>query len=79
MDFSDAERTGFINTFISFWTRIPENDRDEDSLRDTAQRILRGCKEHFRSGVTRLSRINGVIPPGSWEVFIERALALVSV
>jgi len=79
MDFSDAECTGFINAFISFWTRIPENNRDEDSLRDAAQRILCGCKEHFCSGVTRLSRINGVIPPGSREVFIERALALVSV
>jgi hypothetical protein len=79
MDFSDAERNGFINAFISFWTKFPDDDRDEDDLRDAAQRILRGCKEHFRSSVTRLSRINGVIPPGSRDIFIERALALVSV
>jgi hypothetical protein len=79
MDFSDAERNGFINAFISFWLRRSDNNRTEDDLRKDAQHILRGCKEHFRSGVTRLSRINGVIPSAHREIFVQRALALVSV
>jgi len=79
MDFSDAERNAFINAFISFWIRRPDDNRNEDDLRKNAQHILRGCKEHFRSGVTRLSRINGIIPPEHREIFIQRASALVSV
>jgi hypothetical protein len=62
MDFSDAEYNGFIDAFISFWIQRLDDNRNEDDLRKNAQHILRGCKEHFRSGVTRLSRINGVIP-----------------
>jgi hypothetical protein len=79
MDFSDAERNAFINAFISFWIQRPDDNRNENDLRKNAQHILRGCKEHFRSGVTRLSRINGVIPPEHREIFIQRASALVSV
>ena len=62
MDFSEAERGGFIEAFVSFWNRRQDNDRTDHQLRHDAGRILRGCKEHFRSGVTRISRIGGVIP-----------------
>jgi hypothetical protein len=48
------------------------------SLTLHAQKLLRGCKEHFRAGVTRISRINAVVPPEKSEVFVQRALALVS-
>ena len=78
MDFSEAERNGFINAFISFWLGWADDNRSESDLREAAQRVLRGCKEHFRAGVTRLSRINGVIPPARREIFVERALALVT-
>lgn len=78
MDFSEAERNGFIKAFISFWLRRPNNARTEDELRVAAQKVLRGCREHFRAGVTRLSRINAVIPPQQSDVFVQRAVALVS-
>jgi hypothetical protein len=78
MDFSEAERNGFIDAFVSCWTRRPNDNRGNEDLMNAAGRILRGCKEHFRSGVTRISRINGVIPPTSHDVFVQRALALVS-
>lgn len=78
MDFSEAERNGFINGFISFWLGRDDNDRSESDLHEAARRVLRGCKEHFRAGVTRLSRINGVIPPARRDVFVKRALELVA-
>jgi hypothetical protein len=78
MDFSEAERNGFINGFTSFWLGREDDDRSESDLREAARRVLRGCKEHFRAGVTRLSRINGVIPPATREIFVSRALELVS-
>jgi len=80
MDFSEAERNGFINAFILFWVQYPHatNLRTEEELRTAAQKLLRGCKEHFRAGVTRLSRINAVVPPEQSDVFVQRAVALVS-
>jgi hypothetical protein len=61
MDFSEAERGGFIEAFVAFWNRREENKRTDSQLRQDAGRILKGCKEHFQAGVTRISRIGGVI------------------
>ena len=41
--------------------------------------ILRGCQEHFRAGVTRLSQISGVIPLEKRDAFIQWAVGLLSV
>jgi hypothetical protein len=78
MDFSEAERGGFIEAFISFWNRRDNNKRSDVQLRHDASRVLRGCKEHFRSGVTRISRIGGVIPVEQRDVFVEQTVRLVS-
>ena len=78
MDFSEAERGGFIEAFVSFWNRRQENERTDSQLRQDAGRILRGCKEHFRSGVTRISRIGGVIPVEQRESFVKQAIGLLS-
>lgn len=78
MDFSEAERNGFIKGFITFWLRYNTNTRTEDDLHAAAQKLLRGCKEHFCAGVTRISHINAVVPPEKSDVFVQRAVALVS-
>ena len=78
MDFSEAERGGFIEAFISFWNRRPENERTDSQLRDDAGRILKGCKEHFRAGVTRISQIGGVIPVEQRGSFVKQAIGLLS-
>jgi hypothetical protein len=78
MDFSEAERGGFIEAFVSFWNRRQENERTDSQLRQDAGRILKGCKEHFRSGVTRISRIGGVIPVEQRGSFIRQAIGLLS-
>jgi hypothetical protein len=78
MDFSEAERGGFIEAFVYFWNRRRENERTDSQLRQDAGQILRGCKEHFRSGVTRISRIGGVIPVEQRGTFVQQALGLLS-
>jgi len=78
MDFSAAERGGCIDAFIAFWSGRPDDSRTTDELHNAAQKILRGCQEHFRAGVTRVSRINGVIPPESQSVFQRCALGLLN-
>ncbi|KAF8886874.1 hypothetical protein CPB84DRAFT_1535529 [Gymnopilus junonius] len=54
----------------------PENKRTRQELQVAAERLLKGCREHFRAGVIRISKISGVIPPNMRDEFIARALAL---
>ncbi|KIK04782.1 hypothetical protein K443DRAFT_4324 [Laccaria amethystina LaAM-08-1] len=79
MDFSEAERSGFINGFIQFWTMRVNNTRTAEELAEAAKAILCGCEEHFRAAVTRVSRINGAVGPNKVEAFKTRALGLLSV
>jgi len=75
MDFSEAERSGFKMAFIEFWI-LRADSRSYEELSVAAERLLRGCEEHFRVGVTRVARINGAVPPNLKEAFTERALGL---
>jgi len=79
MDFSEAERNGFIEAFVTFWSNRGDDTRSKADLREDASCLLRGCQEHFRAGVTRLSRISGVIPVEKRHAFVQRAVALLSV
>lgn len=79
MDFSEAERSGFIDAFTQFWTMRIENNWTVEELTKAAKAILRGCEEHFRAAVTRVSRINGAVPPDKVEAFKTRAIGLLSV
>ncbi|KAF5379487.1 hypothetical protein D9615_006638 [Tricholomella constricta] len=76
MDFSQAERLGFITAFVEFWYRRPDSNRSREELQDAAEKLLRGCAEHFRAGVTRVSRITGAVPPEKAEDFVKRAMSL---
>jgi hypothetical protein len=76
MDFSEAERGGFIGAFITFWTMRPDNSRTCQELQVAAEHLLKGCREHFRAGVTHVSRISGAVGDGMREEFAKRALAL---
>ncbi|EDR15479.1 uncharacterized protein LACBIDRAFT_321327 [Laccaria bicolor S238N-H82] len=76
MDFSEAESSGFTRGFIVFWMAQPDNTRNRQELQVAAEHLLKGCREHYCAGVTRVSRISGVISPAMADVFITRALGL---
>ena len=76
MDFSEAERAGFISAFVEFWSLRSDDARSLEELSAAAGKLLRGCQEHFRAAVTRVSCINGAVPPDMKEAFTNRALAL---
>ncbi|PPR02123.1 hypothetical protein CVT24_011345 [Panaeolus cyanescens] len=76
MDFSQAEHAGFSSAFVSFWLSHPDDTRTAEQLELAAERLLKGCVEHFRAQVTRIGRIGGVIPVGQSDEFKRRALAL---
>lgn len=76
MDFSQAERLGFILAFGEFWRSQIGNQRSDDELVSAAEHLLRGCAEHFRANVTRISKISAVVGIGRADHFKGRALAL---
>ncbi|KAH7875730.1 uncharacterized protein C8R40DRAFT_1250870 [Lentinula edodes] len=78
IDFSQAERHGFIQAFVAFWMQRHENTRSEDTLYSAAEVLLRGCEEHFRASVTRIKKIHGVVPVHSEKHFEELVLGLIS-
>lgn len=76
MDFSEGERSGFIDAFVQFWTMRTDNTRTAGELNEGAKAILRGCEEHFRAAVTKVSRINGAVSPDKVAAFKARALII---
>lgn len=78
MDFSEAERRGFIDAFHDFWQIQGGDDQSYQEHEDAAEHLLRGCQEHFCAAVTRVTRINGAVPPDKKEVFTKRALGLLN-
>ncbi|EPQ59388.1 hypothetical protein GLOTRDRAFT_70775 [Gloeophyllum trabeum ATCC 11539] len=76
VDFSEAQRQGKTQAFIRFWQLRQDNTRSEDELREAASAIVKGCREHFQRGVTRLTRISAVIPFGRATAFEFRVQGL---
>ncbi|KAF9236620.1 hypothetical protein BU15DRAFT_49826 [Melanogaster broomeanus] len=77
VDFSEAERGGFTAAFIDFWQNPSCDDsRSEEDLRQGAAALLKGCQQHFRSQVTRVSKISAAVPPNQRDHFKDRVLAL---
>ncbi|KAI0683118.1 hypothetical protein BC835DRAFT_1311235 [Cytidiella melzeri] len=80
IDFSDAERLGFIEAFVEFWVTTSGNKYGEpEELRYSAAKLLKGCREHFRANVTRISRIHAVVPHNSANAFKARMDTLLDV
>ncbi|KAF7372007.1 hypothetical protein MVEN_00058900 [Mycena venus] len=76
MDFSAAQRGGFISAFIAFWQRWAPGQRDAAELREAAIKLLKGCAQHFRNQVTRIKKISGVVDPAQIDVFENYAREL---
>ncbi|KAJ7605638.1 hypothetical protein FB45DRAFT_1143876 [Roridomyces roridus] len=44
VDFSDAQRNGFIQAFVDFWLEFSPEARDERELLQAAEGLLKGCR-----------------------------------
>ena len=67
---------GYGLAFIEFWQLRPEDTQSADELQEVSGKLLKGCAQHFRAGITRIKKISGVVPPGSAEAFKDRVTAL---
>lgn len=76
MDFSAAEAAGFVTSFKEFWLLQPDDSQSPEELASIAGTMFKGCKQHFRAGVTHLKKISGVVKPSLADAFEARALAL---
>ncbi|KAJ3925681.1 MAG: hypothetical protein NXY57DRAFT_948889 [Lentinula lateritia] len=75
IDFSQAEREGWIEAFVDIWTSIPSDTRTPEQLRERAQELLKGCREHYRASVSRIKKMIGVVG-NSGDHFENLALGL---
>jgi hypothetical protein len=68
MDFSEAEAAGFVLAFTEFW--LAHNDTcSAEELEQVALSLLKGCEQHFHTGVTQLQKISGVVKPSLADAF----------
>ncbi|KAH6884754.1 hypothetical protein BKA70DRAFT_1124602, partial [Coprinopsis sp. MPI-PUGE-AT-0042] len=77
MDFSEAEKQGFVMAYVEFWLSHEENELTEEELVAEAEALLKGCRQHFNSGITRVKKISGVVPVHLKAAFQHRAESLV--
>ncbi|KAF5379616.1 hypothetical protein D9757_009228 [Collybiopsis confluens] len=69
VDFSDPQRIGFVEAFVSFFLADADNLRTEPQLRNAAAKLLKGCHYHFQKSVTRMAHIGAIIPHESKQQF----------
>ncbi|KZV85156.1 hypothetical protein EXIGLDRAFT_841658 [Exidia glandulosa HHB12029] len=81
VDFSQAQRRGFIIAFVWFWQKR-NSERSVEELEEAAVSLLRGCGEHFRSSVTRVTHSAKLFPLAGTgytaEAFTKLALSLLN-
>jgi hypothetical protein len=68
MDFSEAEAAGFVLAFTDFWL-VRNDTRSAEELEQVALSLLKVCEQHFRTGVTQLKKISGVVKPSLADAF----------
>jgi hypothetical protein len=47
-------------------------------LIDAAEKLLKGCAQHFRNQITRVKKISGVVDPSKTDIFANYARKLLS-
>ncbi|KAJ6468036.1 hypothetical protein C8R47DRAFT_1056060, partial [Mycena vitilis] len=76
VDFSDAQRNGFIEAVVDFWLEFSPEGRNEPELRQVASALLKGCRQHFENQITRVARISRIVSPDREPLFRKLAQAL---
>ena len=62
--------------FQEFWEAQPSDERNHAELAEASEKLLKGCQQHYRNFVSRVSRISGVVPPDQRATFVTRSNAL---
>ncbi|KAJ7156737.1 hypothetical protein C8R46DRAFT_1294476 [Mycena filopes] len=76
VDFSDAQRNGYIDAFIDFWLEFSPHGRDEKELAQAAAALVKGCRQHFDNQITRVAKISRIVGPERQSVFRKYAKKL---
>jgi hypothetical protein len=76
MDFSQAQREGFILAYVEFFSSQADDHEDEYTLRMRAESLLKGCAEHFRQAISHVAAKHAVIDPTKHDEFVARAVQL---
>ncbi|KAJ7369161.1 hypothetical protein DFH08DRAFT_676465, partial [Mycena albidolilacea] len=63
VDFSDAQRNGFVEAFVDFWVEFAPRRRNENELKEAAAALLKGCRQHFSNQITRVAKISRIVGP----------------
>ncbi|KAJ7574195.1 hypothetical protein C8J56DRAFT_803407, partial [Mycena floridula] len=79
VDFSTAQRNGFIAALTQLFRKHQPGQRTDDELCDVAEKLLRGCQDHFLTGAIRVSNISGAVNPKDKPQFRNRARHLLKV
>jgi hypothetical protein len=65
-----------VSAFVKFQQIVLESTDSVTQLQERANRLIKGCDEHFRSNLTQVSRISAVIPVDLRAVFVEMVVDL---
>ncbi|CAJ0632045.1 4275_t:CDS:2 [Entrophospora sp. SA101] len=89
MDFSSAERNGFLQAYIEHGLEKYQNknsslpmpliESHKEYLRNEAKTLLKGCEEHFRQSITRISKNHAVVKHETSKKFESMALELLEI
>jgi hypothetical protein len=88
IDFSMAERSGFVEAFVEHKLQKTLNltsfskevlNAHRSSLENEAKSLLKGCQEHFRQSITRVSRNHAIIKHDSTSQFQSMVLGLLKI
>lgn len=76
MDFSVAQREGFIQAFVEYWRTTKPGSRTIMQLEEDARKLVKGCEYHFHQSVERISKIIPTTDSHPRREFVQRMKAL---
>jgi hypothetical protein len=76
VDFSEAERKGFITAFVDHYDERDDNTLSRTELTKIAKDILKGCRVHFQRGVVHTSNVSAAVNVHDKVTFRREAMKL---
>lgn len=76
MDFSQAESAGFVEAYMQALRELGD-DRNEEEVEAEAHSLIKGCLQHYRASIDRLTKDSGLVPHELRREFRQMAMALV--